>query len=78
MPIAEVTLHGRPPSWTLDILPGLGDVGVGDHTLNLSAADRANIDQVCSAIKTCVVLDVAGRPQIVTAQLPNCPTWTPS
>ncbi|MFD0501286.1 MULTISPECIES: hypothetical protein [Streptomyces violaceusniger group] len=51
---------------------------MGDHTLNLSAADRANIDQVCSAIKTCVVLDVAGRPQIVTAQLPNCPTWTPS
>jgi len=47
---------------------GVGDVGNG-HTLNLSDADRANIDRVCSAIRTCVVLDVAGRPQIVTDQL---------
>jgi beta-glucosidase len=50
---------------------GVGDVGVGGHTLNLSAADKANIDRVCSAIKTCVVLDVAGRTQIVTDQLPK-------
>ncbi|MFI0406159.1 glycoside hydrolase family 3 protein [Actinomadura sp. 3N508] len=48
---------------------GAGDVGNG-HTLNLSAADRANIDRVCGAIRTCVVLDVAGRPQIVTDRLP--------
>lgn len=47
---------------------GVGDVGNG-HTLNLSAADRANIDRVCTAIRTCVVLDVAGRPQIVTDEL---------
>ncbi|TVT22077.1 glycoside hydrolase family 3 protein [Amycolatopsis acidiphila] len=47
---------------------GVGDVGNG-HTLNISAADRANIDKVCGAIKTCVVLDVAGRPQIVTDEL---------
>ncbi|TDD27460.1 glycoside hydrolase family 3 protein [Actinomadura sp. KC06] len=47
---------------------GLGDVGNG-HTLNLSDADNANIDRVCGAIRTCVVLDVAGRPQIVTDQL---------
>ena len=47
---------------------GVGDVGNG-HTLNVSAADRANIDLVCSAIPTCVVLDVAGRPQIVTDEL---------
>ncbi|WP_235022707.1 glycoside hydrolase family 3 protein [Amycolatopsis alkalitolerans] len=47
---------------------GVGDVGNG-HTLNISAADRANIDKVCGAIKTCVVLDVAGRPQIVTGEL---------
>ncbi|MEO3825747.1 glycoside hydrolase family 3 N-terminal domain-containing protein [Actinomadura sp. B10D3] len=47
---------------------GVGDVGNG-HTLNLSDADKANVDKVCSAIKTCVVLDVAGRPQIVTDQL---------
>jgi beta-glucosidase len=44
---------------------GVGDVGNG-HTLNLSAADRSNVTRVCSAIRTCVVLDVAGRPQIVT------------
>ncbi len=44
---------------------GVGDVGNG-HTLNLSAADRSNVERVCSAIRTCVVLDVAGRPQIVT------------
>ncbi|ONH32002.1 beta-glucosidase [Pseudofrankia asymbiotica] len=47
---------------------GLGDVGNG-HTLNLSDADRANIDTVCGAISICVVLDVAGRPQIVTDEL---------
>jgi len=47
---------------------GVGDVGNG-HTLDLSAADRANIDRVCTAIRTCVVLDVAGRPQIVTDEL---------
>ena len=47
---------------------GVGDVGNG-HTLELSAADRATIDRVCAAIRTCVVLDVAGRPQIVTAEL---------
>ncbi|WP_254878767.1 glycoside hydrolase family 3 protein [Streptomyces sp. NA04227] len=48
---------------------GMGDVGNGGHTLNLSAADKANIDRVCGAIETCVVLDVAGRPQIVTDEL---------
>lgn len=50
---------------------GRGDVGVGGHTLNLSAADQKNIDRVCSAIRICVVLDVAGRPQIVTGELPE-------
>ncbi|MFG2249758.1 glycoside hydrolase family 3 protein [Spirillospora sp. NPDC048823] len=49
---------------------GVGDVGNG-HTLNLSDADKANIDKVCGAIETCVVLDVAGRPQIVTDRLPD-------
>ncbi|WP_236010074.1 glycoside hydrolase family 3 protein [Actinomadura physcomitrii] len=49
---------------------GVGDVGNG-HTLNLSDADKANIDKVCSAIDKCVVLDVAGRPQIVTDELPK-------
>jgi beta-glucosidase len=50
---------------------GMGDVGNNGHTLEISAADRANIDKVCGAIKTCVVLDVAGRPQIVTDELPK-------
>ncbi|MFD0684281.1 glycoside hydrolase family 3 protein [Actinomadura fibrosa] len=49
---------------------GVGDVGNG-HTLNLSDADKAAIDKVCGAIRTCVVLDVAGRPQIITDQLPK-------
>lgn len=47
---------------------GVGDVGNG-HTLDLSDADKANIDKVCTAVETCVVLDVAGRPQIVTDRL---------
>ncbi|MEN3304726.1 MAG: beta-glucosidase [Micromonosporaceae bacterium] len=47
---------------------GVGDVGNG-HTLNLSGADRAAVDRVCSSIKACVVLLVSGRPQIVTDQL---------
>ncbi|MCQ4045255.1 glycoside hydrolase family 3 protein [Streptomyces rubrisoli] len=50
---------------------GIGDVGNNGHTLNLSSADRANIDRVCGAISRCVVLDVAGRPQIVTDELPK-------
>ncbi|WP_405020839.1 glycoside hydrolase family 3 protein [Kitasatospora sp. NBC_00070] len=50
---------------------GVGDVGNNGHTLALSAADQANIDRVCSAIATCVVLDVAGRPQLIADQLPK-------
>lgn len=57
---------------------GVGDVGTGGHTLNLSAADRANIDRVCSAIRTCLVLDVAGRPQIITDQLPKADAFVMS
>lgn len=50
---------------------GMGDVGNEGRTLNLSAADKANIKRVCGALETCVVLDVAGRPQIVTGELPK-------
>lgn len=57
---------------------GVGDVGNGGHTLNLSAKDRANIDRVCSAITTCLVLDVAGRPQIITDQLPKADAFVMS
>ncbi|MFI1104403.1 glycoside hydrolase family 3 protein [Streptomyces melanogenes] len=57
---------------------GVGDVGNGGHTLNLSATDRANIDRVCPAISTCLVLDVAGRPQIITDQLPKADAFVMS
>lgn len=57
---------------------GMGDVGTGGHTLDLSATDQANINRVCSAITTCVVLDVAGRPQIITDQLPKADAFVMS
>jgi beta-glucosidase len=50
---------------------GMGDVGVNGHTLALSALDRTAIDRVCDTISRCVVLVVAGRPQIVTDKLPK-------
>ncbi|GHH81762.1 beta-glucosidase [Kitasatospora indigofera] len=50
---------------------GVGDVGNNGRTLEISAADRAAVDRVCGAIRTCVVLDVAGRPQIITGELPK-------
>jgi beta-glucosidase len=37
--------------------------------MELKAGDRATIDKVCSALPTCVVLVVSGRPQILTDQL---------
>jgi beta-glucosidase len=49
---------------------GMGDSGVNGHSLALSAADRTNIDRVCAAISTCVVLTVSGRPLILTDKLP--------
>ncbi|RZS39206.1 beta-glucosidase [Herbihabitans rhizosphaerae] len=56
---------------------GVGDVGNG-NTLNLSAADKAAVDRVCGAIDTCVVLDVAGRPQIITDELPKADAFVMS
>jgi beta-glucosidase len=47
---------------------GVGDIGNGRADLSLSAADRTAIDRVCGAMR-CVVLVVAGRPQLVTDQL---------
>ncbi|NUU18862.1 glycoside hydrolase family 3 [Cellulomonas humilata] len=47
---------------------GQGDVGNNGKSLSLSAADRTAIDTVCGALP-CVVLVVAGRPQLVTDQL---------
>ncbi|MGW4567968.1 glycoside hydrolase family 3 protein, partial [Streptomyces sp. NPDC004561] len=46
---------------------GVGDVGNG-HDLQLSAADKAAVDKVCSAMK-CAVLIVSGRPQLIGDRL---------
>jgi beta-glucosidase len=43
---------------------GIGDVGVGPHTLKLYDADAAVVDKVCGAMK-CVVLVVSGRPLVM-------------
>jgi beta-glucosidase len=59
---------------------GFGDVGgpecgfcspaqFEEKSLSLQPGDRAVIDKVCDAIKTCVVLVVSGRPQVLTDQL---------
>lgn len=40
-------------------------------SMSLVAADRAAIDRVCTALPTCVVLVVSGRPQVLTDQLPR-------
>ncbi|MFG2329195.1 glycoside hydrolase family 3 N-terminal domain-containing protein [Streptomyces sp. NPDC048604] len=47
---------------------GRGDVGVGGHDLELSAADKKAVDKVCAAMK-CAVLVVSGRPQFVDDRL---------
>jgi beta-glucosidase len=46
---------------------GHGDVGSGGH-LYLSTTDRRAIDRVCAAMR-CVVLVVAGRPQLSTDKM---------
>ncbi|MFH8369376.1 glycoside hydrolase family 3 N-terminal domain-containing protein [Streptomyces sp. NPDC018031] len=46
---------------------GVGDVGNG-HDLELSTADRAAVDRVCSAM-ACAVLIVSGRPQLIGDRL---------
>ncbi|WP_051450445.1 glycoside hydrolase family 3 N-terminal domain-containing protein [Actinospica robiniae] len=40
---------------------GVGDVGNGSRTVDLSAGDKAAVDKVCAAMR-CVVLIVSGRP----------------
>jgi beta-glucosidase len=60
---------------------GVGDVGNNRPDLSLSAADQAAIDKVCAAMK-CVVLIVAGRPQLLDpAKFANVPgvvmSWLP-
>jgi beta-glucosidase len=59
---------------------GFGDVGgpecgfcspaqLEEKSLSLLPGDQAVVDAVCSAIETCVVLIVSGRPQVITDQL---------
>lgn len=58
-----VVVVGEPP-----YAEGVGDVGNNGRSLSLPAADQAAIDAVCGAME-CVVLVVAGRPQLVTDRL---------
>ncbi|MEU9980600.1 glycoside hydrolase family 3 N-terminal domain-containing protein [Streptomyces sp. NPDC050856] len=46
---------------------GFGDVGNG-HDLELTDADKAAVDKVCSAMR-CAVLVVSGRPQLIGDRL---------
>ncbi|HKA69855.1 MAG TPA: glycoside hydrolase family 3 C-terminal domain-containing protein, partial [Actinomycetes bacterium] len=59
---------------------GFGDVGgpecgfcspeqLEEKSLSLLPGDKAVIDQVCDTIRTCVVVVVSGRPQVLTDQL---------
>jgi beta-glucosidase len=59
---------------------GYGDIGgpecgfctpeqLEEKSLSLLPGDQEVVDEVCSAIETCVVLIVSGRPQVVTDQL---------
>lgn len=40
-----------------------------EKSLSLLPGDQEVVDEVCSAIETCVVLVVSGRPQVITDQL---------
>lgn len=51
------------PQWAWD--PADGGVPREPKTLELKEGDRAVIDRVCSAVDTCVVLIVSGRPQLL-------------
>jgi len=44
---------------------GQGDVGNNGFTLQLTDADRAVVDRVCSAVEDCVVLLATGRPLVL-------------
>lgn len=55
------------PRWPWD--PADAGVPREPKTLGLKDTDRATIDKVCSAIETCVVLVVSGRPQVIGGQL---------
>src|SRR5205823_191040 len=54
------------PRWAYD--PGDNRVPRPVKDMQISAADKAAIDKVCSATVKCVVLIVSGRPLIVDSQ----------
>jgi beta-glucosidase len=51
------------PLWAYD--PGDNGVPRPPKDMMLSAADKAAVDRVCSAVKTCAVVVVSGRPLII-------------
>jgi beta-glucosidase len=55
------------PLWAYD--PADNGVPREPKTMELKDGDRAVIDRVCGAIRTCVVLVVSGRPQVIGDQL---------
>ncbi len=57
------------PEWGYD--PADANTAREEKSLELQPGDRATVDRVCAQVKTCVVLVVSGRPQIITDLLPD-------
>lgn len=55
------------PEWAWD--PADGGVPREEKSMSLQPGDVEIVEKVCAEIKTCVVLIVSGRPQVVTDQL---------
>jgi beta-glucosidase len=55
------------PEWGYD--PADAGQTREEKSLELQPGDRATVERVCAKVKTCVVLVVSGRPQIITDQL---------
>ncbi|PUB23912.1 beta-glucosidase [Promicromonospora sp. AC04] len=55
------------PEWAYD--PADGGVFREEKSMSLQPGDAELVERVCAEIKTCVVLVVSGRPQVLTEQL---------
>ncbi|MEQ4499455.1 glycoside hydrolase family 3 protein, partial [Nocardioides kribbensis] len=55
------------PQWAYD--PADGGVPRPQQTMRLTDADRAAVEKVCAAARTCTVLVVSGRPMILPPAL---------
>ncbi|MFD7021338.1 glycoside hydrolase family 3 protein [Promicromonospora sukumoe] len=55
------------PEWAWD--PADGGVPREEKSMSLQPGDAEVVEKVCSEIRTCVVLVVSGRPQVLTDQL---------